>query len=215
MTSTTPHGRRKGLSATPHDASDAGSTLFSVRTKAGMDASLLRRDGVPLPEALRRVWEGERETFGDGIPREVVDVAVTLDFCGVNEAPTELEVLVRNYVTGHPKFNYPASGDTHPVVLATGDTMKAWLVKELGGEIAYWRALLATAMCRFTVPGDCRELRVFRYFFEAAGDLGLDESPGYQALAREYRRWLRGRQSAPKSDPDPDPDPDPGTRRSP
>lgn len=56
-----------------------------ARMQSGIDALFLRAEGVCLGEALATTVPRMRELFGDDIPREIVEVAVTLAYCGVHD----------------------------------------------------------------------------------------------------------------------------------
>ena len=55
--------------------------LFMVRMQAAIDAGFLYACGVALPEAIRQTVARMRLLFGEGVPRELVEVVVTVGYC--------------------------------------------------------------------------------------------------------------------------------------
>jgi hypothetical protein len=60
--------------------------LFMARMQAGIDGQFLAMAEVGLPEAIARTIPRIRELFGEGIPRELVEVAVTVGYCSNSDS---------------------------------------------------------------------------------------------------------------------------------
>ena len=60
--------------------------LVMARMQAGIDGVILAAEGVTLEEAIKSTIPRIRMLFGDDIPRELIEVAVTVAFCSRPEA---------------------------------------------------------------------------------------------------------------------------------
>ena len=61
--------------------------LFMARMQAIIDGQLVAVVGVSLPEAIATTIPRIRALFGEDIPRERIEVAVTVGLCSRLEAP--------------------------------------------------------------------------------------------------------------------------------
>ena len=104
---------------------------------------------------------------------------------------TKIDLLVTEYLTRHPNFAYPESGDRHPSILAIGEQMQPWLIDVLGGPSGYWVAMLDCAKEWFSSERatPSREFRLFCHFFEAMGNVSGNGSPEHEKLNRVYMEW--------------------------
>jgi hypothetical protein len=105
---------------------------------------------------------------------------------------TDIEKHVIAYLTDHPEYQYPASGDRHPSILAAGPQMKPWIMERLGGPLPFWKAMLESAKVWFGPGCDSREFRLFCSFLEAEGNVWWNGLPEFEALSAEYNGWRRG-----------------------
>src|SRR5689334_22662024 len=102
---------------------------------------------------------------------------------------TEIDLLVGEYLSAHPEYAYPSSGDRHPAILALGDQMQSWLMNHFGGPLPYWRTMLESAKVWFPRGCQSREFRIFCALFEADGNTNWSGHLDLEALAREYHVW--------------------------
>ena len=61
--------------------------VIFARLKSVSDGMRHAREGTPLGEALRRSVPRIRAIYGQDIPREVIEAAVTLGYCASTSAP--------------------------------------------------------------------------------------------------------------------------------
>ena len=107
-------------------------------------------------------------------------------------AQNRIELLIAEYLSAHPDYKYPETGDRHPSILAIGSQIQPWLVDKLGGRIGYWNAMLTAAETWFS-PVDVdttREHRLFCYFLEAEACIGGTKSDAY-SIQNRYVQWRR------------------------
>lgn len=104
---------------------------------------------------------------------------------------TLIEALVDQYIAACPTYTFPPSGERHPAVLAIGTEMQNWLMAKLGGPSPYWQAMLDSAKVWFPPGTDSREFRIYCNLFEAAGNVGGNGHPDYDAIARQYHEWRK------------------------
>lgn len=102
---------------------------------------------------------------------------------------TEIDGLVEKYLDAHPDHRFPENGMRHPAVLATVGDIKHWLIKQYGGPLPYWTAILHSARIWFKPGDDSPEFRVFKVLFEAEGNVFWSGRSEFEALGREYNEW--------------------------
>lgn len=61
--------------------------LSMARFQAGVDGVLLAGMGISLGDAIQRTVPRIRDLFGEGIPRELIEVAVVVGYCSCKDAP--------------------------------------------------------------------------------------------------------------------------------
>jgi hypothetical protein len=64
-----------------YPSEDMGDPNFMAHMQAGIDATLLFREGVRLVDAIPATLNRMRYLFGEEIQREFVETAVTLTYC--------------------------------------------------------------------------------------------------------------------------------------
>jgi hypothetical protein len=60
--------------------------VLFAKMQSGLDGLRHAREGTPLGEALRRSVPRIRAMFGQDIPREVIEAAVTMGYCASRKA---------------------------------------------------------------------------------------------------------------------------------
>lgn len=63
-----------------------GHPLFMARMQSAMDGVLHAMMGANLGDAIRKTVPRIRTLFGEGIPRELIEVAVTVGYCSCPDA---------------------------------------------------------------------------------------------------------------------------------
>jgi hypothetical protein len=102
-----------------------------------------------------------------------------------------IDTYVTEYLSAHPNYAFPPSGDRHPAILALGVQMKGWLMDRLGGPLPYWRAMLDSASAWFPPGCDSREFRIFYTLLEADANIWWQGRGEFEPLTAEYTAWRR------------------------
>ena len=71
----------------PDERPDWFDPILFARMQSGLDGLRHAREGTPLDVALRRSVPRIRAMFGQDIPREVIEAAVTIGYCSSPKAP--------------------------------------------------------------------------------------------------------------------------------